>query len=561
MAEPDTAQPGVWSQDPDAYPTAGRDPTVEKASAPMSPRTENSLPPIPEAKATPPRPHIDTSVVDGAEFNEKSPLSGGTERDSPPGLGRMRKSSTMMSAVTKDSFDLEMDPLPYKDAGITEIQVRPKKLVLFFDGTGNKFKGNTSDTNIIKMYQMLDKHDPQMYLYYQPGIGTYVAGEHDFAPGPFSKLKRFIDQSVDQAVGTSFDHHVIQGYQFIMRYYSPGDKIYIFGFSRGAYTARFLTQMVMYVGLLSRGNEEMVPFAYKSFAKFERLRRLKTHNANAIRKHMTHFKETFCRTGVKVHVLGLYDTVNSVGRFELPLLRRSFPETQQPAADHVRHAVAIDERRLKFKPSLYAQMQGWRPEEHDVKEVWFPGNHADIGGGWTPEEGVPNISDIALAWMLEEVLEIEDKCVGRTSPDRLPWKMEEVEKVFQAANNQVGVAKIHDALKFNQGWTRIGVVSWWVLEVLPVFTRLELEFGRWVPRHWPPNLGFTRDIPEGAVFHESVHRRERAGCGYSPINDGYKPCKKSKPETAHEECIHCDHRKRSVEVGRGHHHHHGHFHL
>ncbi|KAF3161098.1 hypothetical protein TWF225_007469 [Orbilia oligospora] len=549
------SKPGLWSNDPDAYPTASRDPSVGKDSPPMSPGNGTALPPIPEARQAPPRPHVDTNISNGTEWNEKN-----GDIETPPGPGRMRKSSTIMSAMTKDSFDLELDPLPYKDAGITEIQVRPKKLVLFFDGTGNKFQGNMSDTNIIKMYQMLDKHDPQVYLYYQPGIGTYVAGEHDFAPGPFSKMKRFIDQSIDQAVGTSFDHHVIQGYQFIMRYYSPGDKIYIFGFSRGAYTARFLTQMVMYVGLLSRGNEEMVPFAYKSFAKFERLRRLKTKRANVIRKHMTHFKETFCRTGVKVHILGLYDTVNSVGRFELPLLRKSFPESQQPAADHVRHAVAIDERRLKFKPSLFAQMQGWRREDHDVKEVWFPGNHADIGGGWTPEEGVPMISDIALAWMLEEVLAIEDKCVGRTSPDRLPWKMDEVEKVFHAAQNQVGVATIHDALKFNGGWSHVGVLSWWVLEVLPLFTRLELEFGRWVPRHWPPNLGFTRDIPDDAVFHESVHRRERAGCGYLPINDGYMPCKKSTPETEHEHCKHCDHRRRSIELGhKGHHH--GHFHM
>ncbi|KAF3909996.1 hypothetical protein AA313_de0200205 [Arthrobotrys entomopaga] len=548
------SKPGIWSNDPEAYPTASRDPSVERESPPMSPGNGTALPPIPESQQAPKRPQIDTSMGNRTEWSEK------TDLDSPPGPGRMRKTSTIMSAMTKDSFDLELDTLPYRDVGITQIHVRPKKLVLFFDGTGNKFKGNQSDTNIIKMYQMLDKHDPQMYLYYQPGIGTYVAGEHDFAPGPFSKLKRFIDQSMDQAVGTSFDHHVIQGYQFIMKYYSPGDKIYIFGFSRGAYTARFLTQMVMYIGLLSRGNEEMVPFAYKSFAKFERLRRLKTKKANEIRKHMTHFKETFCRSGVKVHILGLYDTVNSVGRFELPLLRKSFPESQQPAADHVRHAVAIDERRLKFKPSLFAQMQGWRKEDHDVKEVWFPGNHADIGGGWTPEEGVPMISDIALAWMLEEVLAIEDKCVGRDSPDRLPWKMDEIERVFHAAENQVGVAQIHDALKFNQGWSHAGVLSWWILEVLPVFTRLELEFGAWVPRHWPPNLGFTRDIPGDAVFHASVHKRERAGCGYSPINDGYIQCTKSNPETEHQECKHCDHRRRSVELGsKGHHHHH--FHL
>lgn len=112
-----------------------------------------------------------------------------------------------------------------------------------------------------------------------------MAADHDFAPGPFSRLHRFVAKSIDQAVGTTFDHHVIAGYSFLLHYYSPGDKIYIFGFSRGAYTARFLAQMVDHVGLLSRGNEEMIPFAFKSYAKYERLKRLKTASAERINSH------------------------------------------------------------------------------------------------------------------------------------------------------------------------------------------------------------------------------------------------------------------------------------
>jgi len=111
--------------------------------------------------------------------------------------------------------------------------------------------------------------------------------------------------------GTTFDHHVIAGYSFLTRYYTPGDKIYIFGFSRGAYTGRFLAQMVDHVGLLSRGNEEMTSFAYKSFAKYERLKKLKTKDANLISDHMAHFKETFCRPGVRVYCMGLFDTVSA----------------------------------------------------------------------------------------------------------------------------------------------------------------------------------------------------------------------------------------------------------
>lgn len=143
--------PGVWSEDPEAYPTPTRGLPASSSTEESPPRSPlnigSPLAPIPETRAAPTRPQIDTIMTNG--FNEKSqPLNGSTTP--VPGI---RKTSTTLSAMTKDSFDLEMDPLPYRDAGITEIQVRPKKLVLFFDGTGNKFKGNTSvcsTTNAIR---------------------------------------------------------------------------------------------------------------------------------------------------------------------------------------------------------------------------------------------------------------------------------------------------------------------------------------------------------------------------------------------------------------------------
>lgn len=75
-------------------------------------------------------------------------------------------------------------------------------------------------------------------------------------------------QAKDSAVGSSFDEHVMAGYKFLMRYYNVGDDIYLFGFSRGAYTARFLAEMLDHVGLLSAGNEEMARFAWKAFERW-----------------------------------------------------------------------------------------------------------------------------------------------------------------------------------------------------------------------------------------------------------------------------------------------------
>lgn len=156
-----------------------------------------------------------------------------------------------------------------------------KKFILCFDGTGNKFSGTDADSNILKIYRLLDRNEDDQYHYYQPGIGTYVvtASKKDVShPSRFDRLKSWYTKAKDSAIGTSFAEHVMGGYkvstawcwrinatgtltlilaQFLMRYYNPGDDIFLFGFSRGAYTARFLAEMLDHVGLLSAGNEEM----------------------------------------------------------------------------------------------------------------------------------------------------------------------------------------------------------------------------------------------------------------------------------------------------------------
>ena len=171
---------------------------------------------------------------------------------------------------------------------------------------------------------------------------------------------------LDQAFGLSFQSHVVAGYQFIMRYYSPGDQIYIIGFSRGAYTARFLSEMLCKVGLLSRGNEEMVHFAWKAFSKFQTSRDATDGQSEKNKRddyYMSEFQKTFCREGVKVHFLGLFDCVNSVGQFDLPFASSSYPHIPTAPATHIRHAVSINERRIKFKPALF-QQQAYKDETH-----------------------------------------------------------------------------------------------------------------------------------------------------------------------------------------------------
>ena len=172
-----------------------------------------------------------------------------------------------------------------------------------------------------------------------------------------------------------------------MRYYVPGDDIYLFGFSRGAYTARFLAEMLDHVGLLSvskirmmkipliltisqAGNEEMCRFAWKTFQKWQ-MRQERNEKEKREKKelldYMMAFRETFSRPVRRIRFMGLFDTVNSVPRFENAWMQRSkFPYTARSTAKVIRHAVAIDERRAKFRQDLISEVKPKKAHEHHL---------------------------------------------------------------------------------------------------------------------------------------------------------------------------------------------------
>lgn len=278
--------------------------------------------------------------------------------------------------------------------------------------------------------------------------------------------KRRLSKLVDLAIGHTFDEHVMAGYRFIMRYYDEGDKIFIFGYSRGAFTARFLARMISTIGVLSKGNEEMILFAYQSYQDYEIGSGYKT--AEDHQRYMESFKRTFCRVGAKVYFLGLFDTVNSIRTFENPFRMSKYLPTVLGTADHIRHAVSIDERRLKFKPALLIQDQTRdRNNVEDIKEVFFAGNHGDVGGGWpapgdrkdADEANDPvQASDLSLEWMITELQKLE--------PEFDPEKgffNENVNvflKNFRGKAEAACTAAIHDSLKFGGGFPASQVIFW-----------------------------------------------------------------------------------------------------
>ena len=140
---------------------------------------------------------------------------------------------------------------------------------------------------------------------------------------------------MDLGLGTSFDQHVMSGYRFIMRYHNEHDKIFIFGFSRGAFTARFLARMISSIGLLSKGNEEMVPFAYRTYQEHV-MGTGRFKDEDEAKKYMESFKTTFCRAKARVHFLGLFDTVASVSYFDNPFAKKKYLPKVAETATHVR---------------------------------------------------------------------------------------------------------------------------------------------------------------------------------------------------------------------------------
>ncbi|KAI0473050.1 hypothetical protein GGR56DRAFT_667300 [Xylariaceae sp. FL0804] len=296
------------------------------------------------------------------------------------------KASTTASHIL-DHSSQQLHPADGMDIAVQHGRL-PAKLVLCFDGTGNKFRGDESDSNILKIFRCLDREAAGQYHYYQPGIGTYVVSKSVSHTGRWARCKSWYLKAKDSAIGTSFAEHVVGGYKFLMRFYNPGDEIYIFGFSRGSYVARFLAEMIDYVGLLSHGNDELIGFAWKAFSQWQSRpsggSEVRKHERHKMFKFMKDFRETFSRPVNPVRFMGLFDTVNSVPHFETAWMQRSkFPYTAKTTAKVIRHCVSIDERRAKFRQDLMYQGHGKghkRPELNDMEHDRFRARRPAISG-------------------------------------------------------------------------------------------------------------------------------------------------------------------------------------
>ncbi len=186
--------------------------------------------------------------------------------------------------------------------------------------------------------------------------------------------------------------------------YEPGDQIYLYGFSRGSYTVRALTGVLYQFGLLPAGGYNLIPYVLRYAKAINALDGATVQKTSDYWKISAEFRATFARINtspqppsrtVRIHFLGVWDTVSSVGWIWKPV---HFPyTTRNPSIDIVRHAVSLDEHRAFFRQNR------WLKREEDVQnvwEVWFAGVHSDVGGGYPEQEG--GLWRTPFLWMLRE---------------------------------------------------------------------------------------------------------------------------------------------------------------
>ncbi|KIJ94689.1 hypothetical protein K443DRAFT_351189 [Laccaria amethystina LaAM-08-1] len=365
-------------------------------------------------------------------------------------------------------------------------KLNARNLIVCIDGASNQF--GDKNTNIMELYNLLSKKvEDNQRTWYNSGIGTYAQP----CWKSFNYYKRVLYHKIDSAISWDFEPTILAAYRWLSDNYENDDCIFLFGFSRGAFQVRVLSAMIEKVGLIYKGNEMQIPFAYELYVDPRSAWRPKT---------FSHEKAT-------VHFVGAWDTVSS----EKSIL----PGTVE-GMTHVcyfRHALALDEQRVKFLP-LYAYGGSAKPlnpipntrgtESNGrllkTKEVWFAGTHSDVGGG-----------------------NLRNQDMNRTvSPPPLRWM------VFEAGATGLRTELFKHGPRDYQDINIIkSTMIWpWVLfELCPLkrltFTRKE-DGLQGTTRM--PHLGQSRKIHRGQKIHSSLVRAARSTA------DSYKP--KAKPFNA-----------------------------
>jgi len=259
-----------------------------------------------------------------------------------------------------------------------------KRLVVCCDGTWNDTDSEEDLTNVSRLawaVQPVDTRngkDVAQIVFYQSGVGS----EGDI-----------LDKIKGGGLGVGLSRNVRDAYTFICNNYCAGDEIFLFGFSRGAYTARSIAGLIGWAGLIGKHDLDRFMKLWDSYRTRKKDGHVDRRPSFASRQE-----------NVSIACIGVWDTVGALG---IPgnlgsLFRHYYEFHDAELGEQVKlalHALALDERRKDFGPTLWKQTAKGKANGQVLKQVWFAGVHSDVGGGY-PDHG---LSDISLAWMASEV--------------------------------------------------------------------------------------------------------------------------------------------------------------
>ncbi|RSY81067.1 DUF2235 domain-containing protein [Sphingomonas koreensis] len=371
-----------------------------------------------------------------------------------------------------------------------------KNIVILLDGTSNEIECDR--TNILRLYGVLTKGAEQL-VYYDPGVGTFGA------EGAWSRFWRKAHEVWGLMTGWGLDQNVKEAYRFLVKNYDNGkrkgavggerDRIFIFGFSRGAYSARVLAGLIHAVGLIEPRNLNLLDYVYRAYKAIGEDNEGQEKAFAEIRL----YERILGPDRPPIRMLGLFDTVASViesGRHGPRLKSHAFT-SRNKSVEAVSHAVAIDEKRTMFRPQLWPTNQEYwgnpfnraAAKPQDAKEVWFAGGHGDVGGGYPEAQSA--LCKVPLVWMIE-----------RAKLSGLKFRQQSINSLVMgktAKSDYVqpdALGSPHNTMTF----------LWSLLEFLP--RRKPADSSR------PAFLGITlplferRSIAPGAKLHASVVERE-----------------------------------------------------
>lgn len=376
----------------------------------------------------------------------------------------------------------------------------PKNIVVCCDGTGNEIGVNMS--NVLKLYRILKKDEKQV-VYYDPGVGTL--GQRK----TWGRLSQNAKGVLGLATGYGLDDDVLSAYRFLAEKYDEGDQVFLFGFSRGAYSVRVLAGFIHLLGLLRLDQLNYVGYAFSAYKRAA----MDGEDLSVA----WHFRRIVGGRTMPIKFLGVWDTVASVivprpDRFYIPSLEALPYTLQNPSVEVFRQAIAIDEFRRMFRLRQWNDNQEFalnrfstsEPQEQDSRQVWFAGCHSDIGGGYP--ECQSGLSKFPLRWMTQQAkahgLNVNTSMFNHLVEGKAR-KGSQHEYVEPSADAQLHVS---------------ATGAWRILEWLPKKVKWrewparKAMFGWYLPQCEP------RLIPENAVIHASVLQRKMTLPAYQPQN-------------------------------------------